>query len=351
MFTIRHRWSFVLALTCAQLFGMLLTAYWQRAFARTAMDAIQSTRQEAASVEGEVAPHERASIAERLQWVERKGILFIFLSATLTTCVTVALVFGFGKKVEKDVEAISAAVKRRTASIVRSRNEAIYALAKLAEYRDSDTGLHIERVRQYVTLLAERLRQDCPEIDDEYISNLATASALHDIGKVAVPDAILLKPGKLNERERSIMKRHAQVGADCLEAIIREQGKDEFLSMARDIALCHHERADGNGYPRGLRWEEIPLSARIVSLADVYDALRSDRVYKKAMSHDEASRIIVEGAGTQFHPLVVDAFLEVEHMFQAVSASLSQPLDDRSEVMMREELEEVADLVAAIRSQ
>lgn len=146
-----------------------------------------------------------------------------------------------------------------------------------------------------------------------------------DIGKVGIPDAILLKPGPLTPQERQIMQRHAQIGGDCLDAIAQRLGEDDSLDMARTIAYAHHERWDGAGYPRGLREEAIPLSARLVALADVYDALTTERVYKKAMSHLEAKATIVAGSGSQFDPDVVAAFLAREAEFQQIAEAHSGP--------------------------
>jgi len=205
----------------------------------------------------------------------------------------------------------------------------IFALAKLAESRDPETGAHLERVRSYCRSLATHL-QSFPEfhesVDDEYIELLYQTSPLHDIGKVAIPDAILLKPGKLTASEFEIMKSHALRGAETLDAALREFPNARFLSMARDIALSHHEKYDGSGYPRGLIGDQIPLCGRIMALADVYDALTSKRVYKDAFPHNRARGIIVNDAGTHFDPFIVDAFLELEAEF----VQIRERLDDRN---------------------
>ncbi len=199
-----------------------------------------------------------------------------------------------------------------------SRDMTIFALAKLAESRDSETGTHLERVRSYCRLLAQELRC-CPKfhdvIDDDYVRLIYETSPLHDIGKVAIPDAILLKPGKLSAAEFDVMKTHTVHGAQTLAAAMTEFPNAEFLRMAHDIALCHHERYDGRGYPRGLVGDEIPLCGRIVALADVYDALTSKRVYKNAGSHEETRATIVAERGAHFDPTIVDAFLQVEEAF------------------------------------
>jgi cyclic di-GMP phosphodiesterase len=213
-------------------------------------------------------------------------------------------------------------VAERQAETIRSRNTLIFALAKLAESRDSDTGEHLERIAAYSRLLAEQLRVSIPDLTDEWIHNLQLASSLHDIGKVGISDGVLLKAGKLSPEERKAMERHPGIGAEALDAILARQPDDALLRMARNIAASHHERWDGTGYPAGLRGTDIPLEARIVSVADVYDALTSKRVYKPPMSHDEAIRIITAGQGTQFDPRVVDAAVQCAFVFRQVGVQL-----------------------------
>jgi len=197
----------------------------------------------------------------------------------------------------------------------------LFSLAKLAESKDTDTGKHLERIRLYSKLLALQLIQ-MPEfhefVSPNYPELLFRTSPLHDIGKVGIPDHVLLKPGSLNDDEWKIMKQHAQIGADTLQAALDKYPGAEFLRIARDIALSHHERWDGSGYPHGLSETEIPLSARIVALADVYDALTMKRVYKSAMSCEVARGIIMDLSGMQFDPQVVQAFLDIEPQFMAI---------------------------------
>src|SRR6185295_17304321 len=202
-----------------------------------------------------------------------------------------------------------------------TRDVTIFALAKLAESRDPDTGAHLERVRQYSRLLAEHLRhlpEFEDEVDEEFVRNIFLTSPLHDIGKVGVPDAVLLKPARLSDREFEIMKGHTIIGAETLDAVLKFSPGTEFLKMARDIALTHHEQWSGGGYPHGLKGLDIPLAGRIVALADVYDALTSKRVYKDAYPHEVARGIIVEGAGAHGDPDLVDAFFELQPQFEAV---------------------------------
>lgn len=210
---------------------------------------------------------------------------------------------------------------------LRSRNVTIFALAKLAESRDPETGAHLDRIREYCRVIARRLAEMDKfrdVIDGEYVETLYLTSPLHDIGKVGIPDGVLLKPSRLTDREFEIMKAHTSIGARALDAALHQDPDAHFLRMARDIALSHHERFDGNGYPQGLAGEEIPLCARIVALADVYDALTSRRVYKDAFSHEVARSIIIENRGTDFDPDIVDAFLSKEDVFIAVMEHLNE---------------------------
>ncbi|MEK6799600.1 MAG: HD domain-containing phosphohydrolase [Planctomycetota bacterium] len=204
-------------------------------------------------------------------------------------------------------------VLQRTAAIVETQDVAVFALAKLAESRDHETGEHLERIRHVCRLLAERLRADSSYagvIDSRFVSDLHRASPLHDIGKVGIPDAILLKPGKLTDAEFRIMKTHTIIGANALESARRHAPSGTFLGMAAEIARSHHERFDGSGYPAGLRGEDIPLSARIVGLADVYDALTHQRVYKPAYPPEVAKAMIEAETGKHFDPVVARAFVD-----------------------------------------
>lgn len=203
---------------------------------------------------------------------------------------------------------------------LETRHVAIFALAKLAESRDPETGQHLERIRIYSRMIAERLASDPAfGIDAEFVENIYLTSPLHDIGKVGIPDAVLLKPGKFTADDFEVMKTHARIGAETLAAAAEEYPGIEYLQMAMQIALTHHERWDGTGYPNGLAGEEIPLSGRIVALADVYDALTSKRVYKPAFNHRSARDLIVDARGTHFDPRIVDTFLELEERFLDVA--------------------------------
>lgn len=205
---------------------------------------------------------------------------------------------------------------------LETREVAIFALAKLAESRDPETGRHLERVQCYSRALAQKLAQ-MPEmldqIDAEYIRLIYLTSPLHDIGKVAIPDNVLRKPGLLTDAEFAIMKAHTSYGADTLEAALDRFPDARFLMIARDIAAAHHERWNGSGYPRGLVGEAIPLAARIVALADVYDALTSKRCYKEAYSHEFARTTIEKESGSHFDPRVVAAFRAAESEFLEIA--------------------------------
>ena len=194
----------------------------------------------------------------------------------------------------------------------------ISGLANLIENRDFETGEHITRTKKYVKLLAEHARDDGiyqDNIDDHYISLLYILSPLHDIGKIKVSDTILKKPGKLTVEEFDLMKQHATYGGSVVRDLLMGVTDDEYIAFASDIATYHHERWDGTGYPRGLKGSEIPLSARIMAIADVYDALTSERCYKKAFSVEEAIRIIKEESGTHFDPKLVEVFLNHKEDF------------------------------------
>lgn len=200
-----------------------------------------------------------------------------------------------------------------------SRQAAIFGLARLAECRDDDTGSHLNRIRSYVELLVLDMAAQSGlngRITESFIEDILRSAVLHDIGKVGIPDAILLKPGRLTTGEFDVMKRHCRYGSDILVGAESNGSGGSFLLLAADIARHHHERWDGSGYPDGLSGETIPLAARIVSLADVYDALTSTRVYKAAYSHEEARELIVKERGGQFDPLVVDSFVRQEPEFK-----------------------------------
>jgi HD-GYP domain-containing protein (c-di-GMP phosphodiesterase class II) len=210
----------------------------------------------------------------------------------------------------------------------------ILALARLSEQRDQATGRHLERVASYCQLVAEGLREDgcCLDvIDDGFVENLVRSSPLHDIGKVGIPDSILLKPGKLTAEEWNIMRTHAEIGARTIEGVIGEFPDQGFLVCGRDIARGHHEKWDGSGYPAGLKGEAIPLAARIVALADVYDALTSARPYKQPWTHGDALAWIREQSGKHFDPRLVAAFDKRAEQADAIRARLRDAQEDSAQ--------------------
>jgi len=196
----------------------------------------------------------------------------------------------------------------------------IMAMSKIAESRDDDTGKHIERVQAFCQIISEKIstKPDYQEIvDAEYIRNLAQASPLHDIGKVGIPDSVLCKPGKLTDEESDIMRTHTVLGSETLEAVQSEYPNNAFINMGIDVARSHHEKWNGKGYPDGLAGDDIPLCARIMAIADVYDALRSERCYKEGFPHEKSRDIIIGGAGTHFDPDLCEIFKKVELDFKA----------------------------------
>jgi len=240
----------------------------------------------------------------------------------LTALSTLWVMRRYDNALERINKGLEEEVERRTQQNLVARDALIMGLAKLADCRDNETGLHLERISEYSSVLAHKLAETMPEIDEAWIDRLRVASSMHDIGKVGLPDEILLKPGKLTPDERRRMQTHTTIGADTLLAIRIELGEDELLDMSIRIALEHHEKWDGTGYPMGLSGEQIALSARIVALADVYDALTSRRVYKDAFSHEKAREIIIEGRGSHFDPSVVDGFLSIEREFDDIRTRL-----------------------------
>ncbi|MBI6872104.1 response regulator [Clostridium aciditolerans] len=229
------------------------------------------------------------------------------------------------KKVERYNSELEKVVSEQVKEISKGHLSIIAAMTKLAEARDDDTGRHIERTQNFCKIIAEELQKKDEFkniIDDNFIINIFNSSPLHDIGKIAIPDRILLKPGKLTPEEFEIMKTHADIGRDYLKDAYNKLTKNSFLKMGVEIAGGHHEKWDGSGYPMGLSEADIPLSARIMAVADVYDALRSKRVYKDSFSHEKSVKIILEGKGKHFDPIIIDAFLNVEKEFNRIRENM-----------------------------
>ena len=223
-------------------------------------------------------------------------------------------------------------VRERTRELELTQEVAIEAMATLAEYRDPETGGHIQRTKRYVKVLAEHLRyypKFSDVLDDQVIRMLYLSAPLHDIGKVAVHDNILLKPGKLTAEEFEEMKKHTTYGRDAIHSAGQKLKGKSFLRYAEEVACSHHEKWDGSGYPEGLKGEAIPVSGRLMAVADVYDALISKRVYKPPFSHGKAVATIAEGRGTHLDPDMVDAFLEVADRFRDIAIEFADFEEER----------------------
>ena len=228
-------------------------------------------------------------------------------------------------ELEKHNLLLAELVELKVKEIADSRMATIFALAKLAESRDDSTGKHLERVRSFCRLLALKL-QEYPKykkiVDKDFVDSLYLASPLHDIGKVGISDSILLKPAKLTTVEFEVMKEHTSIGAATLEAVQSHYPSNKFITIGIDIARSHHERWDGCGYPQSLSGENIPLCARIMAIADVYDALRSWRHYKMPLSHEDSRNMILAGKETHFDPELIDVFMRIEIEFNVEFDSL-----------------------------
>ena len=238
-------------------------------------------------------------------------------------------------------EQLEGMVQARTKEISDTRDLVFYTLARLAESRDPETGQHLDRIQGYTRLLVDDLAQNscyADQIDENFKDEICRSSVLHDIGKVGIPDEILLKPGRLTPDEFSIMKTHAEIGAEAIEDTANHASCSSFLKIAAEIARFHHERYDGSGYPSGLSGQNIPLSARIVAVADVFDALTTERVYKAAMSPEDSRELILSETGRHFDPIIVEAFdrqwpqfLELYRLLREPSMSESNADSDPTE--------------------
>ena len=227
-------------------------------------------------------------------------------------------------------------VQERTRELSLTQDVTIYAMASLAETRDPETGGHIRRTQNYVRALAEHIRKRPgfrDELDLETVNILHKSAPLHDTGKVGVPDSILLKPGKLTREEFEEMKMHTVYGRDTLASAEKMLGSNSFLRYAREIAYTHHEKWDGSGYPEQISGDRIPLSGRLMALADVYDALISRRVYKPPFGHQKAVSMIVNGRGAHFDPRLIDAFLEIQDEFRRIALEFADSEEEREALL------------------
>jgi len=221
-------------------------------------------------------------------------------------------------KAHLDIDEI---IRERTAKLRLLQNGIVSVLADIVDYRDKSTGGHIERTSIYIKILINYMKTHniyADELADWDIDKAISSARMHDLGKISITDIIVNKPGKLTDEEFETMKTHALEGERIIDEIIARTGEEDFLSNAKLFAGYHHERWDGQGYPRGLKGTDIPLHGRIMAIADVYDALVSERPYKKALSHEDAVAIITSNAGTHYDPLIVDAFCEISDKFRAV---------------------------------
>jgi putative two-component system response regulator len=227
------------------------------------------------------------------------------------------------EKLENQNVILEGKVKERTRELALTQDVIIFSMAVVAEYRDPETGGHIKRTQNYIKALAIKLQgheKYGPTLDDHVVELLYKSAPLHDIGKVGVPDSILMKAGKLTDEEFDEMKKHPTYGRDAILAAEKMLGeKSTFLRYAREIAYSHQEKWDGSGYPEGLKGTDIPISARLMAVADVYDALISKRVYKPPYSHKEAIKIISDGKDKHFDPIMVEALMEIEDEFRNIA--------------------------------
>ncbi len=239
----------------------------------------------------------------RRSWLERQPV--VAACVVVLACAAMLLGWRFGEDartaLEQEINGRSHELKNALTELEIAQAETVRRLSMAVEFRDEDTGAHIERIGRFSTLLAEQIG-----MDPDFCAKLSHAAPLHDVGKVAIPDSILLKPGPLTPAERAIVETHAEEGHRLVRG-----SSSSILDMAATIALSHQEKWDGSGYPRGLVGEEIPIEGRIVAVADVFDALTSDRVYRKAFSVEEAVKMMREERGHHFDPMVLDAFMEV----------------------------------------
>lgn len=260
----------------------------------------------------------QAEVAPVISTIRMVTLLISSIIVLSSVLLTIAIVRRYENRLAHANDNLHKLVDMRSRALLKSRSAVIEGLAKLAESRDDETGQHLERIKRYVRILGNELVNTHEELTPELVDTIEETSALHDIGKVGIPDSVLLSHDLLSDEQRTIIEKHPLIGGDTLLAVRRQWGDDAFLVTACEIIFAHHERWDGAGYPFGLAGDMIPIAARIVALADVYDALTSRRTYKDALTHDEARDIIMQGAGTHFDPEVVRAFAVREDDFRTV---------------------------------
>lgn len=275
----------------------------------------------------QMVQNKNAAVCGKMEQIAKNGqvlTISLALSPMVDPAGEVQGILGVGLDVTEEVRQ-QKQILQLLNEVKRTQDVAVFSLAKLAESRDEETGSHLIRIQKYCRALCDRLAYAGPYRDfatEQYSDDLIRSAVLHDIGKVGLPDSVLLS-GETDNSKREIMKRHTLVGGKALEEAVHMLGNESFLSMGTEVAYHHHERWDGTGYPFGLKGQDIPLSARIVALADVYDALTSARRYKKAFSHEETRAMILQEKGMQFDPDLVDAFNNIESEFRSIKDSIS----------------------------
>ncbi|MBU0617539.1 MAG: HD domain-containing protein, partial [Planctomycetes bacterium] len=256
------------------------------------------------------------------------GVVTLFWTVALLSITVYLILMRQRQALDRERARSSSDILRQTQMLIRTRDALVFALAKLAGFRDDETGQHLERISAYSVQLASALRHHpkySQQVTPAFVRLIGLGSILHDIGKVGIEDSILRKPGKFTHEERQRMQLHTSIAGDCLGEIAQSLGSSNFLEMAREVALAHHEHWDGTGYPNGLEGDAIPLSARIVAIADVYDALATRRVYKDVVSHEQCVAIIRDAAGSQFDPDLVDIWLTIEEEFRKIASQYADP--------------------------
>ncbi|MEQ9453664.1 MAG: HD domain-containing phosphohydrolase [Phycisphaeraceae bacterium] len=322
-----HRWLIISGLLALQLLCLVVSVSLLDAWAGEALQRASQPVAESAQAQSQID----ASLA-RL----RSGAM---IAAGVVLLITCTLVFWFVRSSERTLQARGEALQRtlesqfnrRTRDLERGRDAVAFGLARLAESRDDQTGDHLERISLYTEALVRHLERTRTDLRIDDVEMIIRTAPLHDIGKVGIPDAVLLKPGPLTDDEREIIQRHPYIGGDTLVEMKRRWGDDDFLDTACEIIFGHHERWDGTGYPFGLKGQNIPLSARIVAVADVYDALTTARPYKSAMTHEKASAILREGSGSHFDPEVITAFEQIAEEFREIARKHQDPPSEAQE--------------------
>jgi putative two-component system response regulator len=307
-----------------------------------ALEALNNTHYSIVISDWEMPGMTGIELCQRVSKASRSGYMhFILLTSNSTPDhIVQGLEAGADDFIAKPFNPAELRVRMQIAERIGSLDTmgiTIFALAKLAESRDPETGAHLDRVRMYSRVLASEMKEmgRWDEIDEEFIRLMYLTSPLHDIGKVAIPDCILLKPGQLSDEEFGIMKSHAVAGAETLAAALQLNPGNLYLTIAHDITRSHHERWDGSGYPDGLKGQDIPLCARIMAVADVYDALTSKRVYKDAMPHLVACGVIRDGSGTHFDPQLIEAFEIVAEEFARIRDENDDVEEDPQSLKLR----------------